>query len=304
MDLLDRFLDELADSCRPLTISTYRSRLAGYVTKLDPLTVTADELGAWFAAEVRARKLKPATAQTYLGAIRSLHRWMHDVAKLRDDNPALPLKTKRPEPRIAQPPSSARIVQLLAELGARDAAACAIMYGGALRVGETLSLRLVDVDADARRVHVRDGKGGSQLLVPIPTGAADRLQRWLDAHPGDTPWLFPSHEGSTGRLTRMAMGDAIHAAAIRLGWDPTPWHPHAFRHACATELMRRDVQLRKIQRLLRHTNSRQTEQYTHVVVDDLAAAIDEHHPLSLSAEPPTIAGTSTRPGRVRIAWAS
>ncbi len=46
-------------------------------------------------------------------------------------------------------------------------------------------------------------------------------------------------------------------------------HPHAFRHSCATELLRRTRDLRAVQAHLRHRNIQTTNLYTNLCQTDL-----------------------------------
>ncbi len=55
---------------------------------------------------------------------------------------------------------------------------------------------------------------------------------------------------------------------------------HDLRHGFATELLRRGVDVHRVQRLMRHSDVRiTTGTYGHLVVEDLRAAVDAHTPL-------------------------
>jgi site-specific recombinase XerD len=49
--------------------------------------------------------------------------------------------------------------------------------------------------------------------------------------------------------------------------------PHVLRHTCATEMMRRGVNLRVIEEALGHKNIATTQVYTHVVNEDIRRAM-------------------------------
>ena len=68
------------------------------------------------------------------------------------------------------------------------------LYSMGLRLGEGLALQVGDIDAARMRVHVRDAKGQSDRLVPLPTATLAVLRRFwaLHRHP---QWLFPSRQG-------------------------------------------------------------------------------------------------------------
>ena len=54
-----------------------------------------------------------------------------------------------------------------------------LIYGGGLRVGEAVSLRVKDVDADTPSMTVRAGKGDRDRTTLLPTSVIPQLQRHL-----------------------------------------------------------------------------------------------------------------------------
>lgn len=302
MHEVDRFVEHLAAGGSPATtIKTYRNRLLSYAGQIDPLTVNERAFVAWFEAYSETRK--PATIASVLGTLRSFHRWLEESGR-RHDNPTAGVGSPSVEHSAPAPPPVAQIIRMIDELDVVAAAVVSTMFGAALRVTEALSLQLADIDLEARRMIVT-GKGGKRLPVPIPTGTVAHLARYLEVRDSNSAWLFPAERVRvSGHLSYHWLVLRLEAKAIELGWDPETWtRTHLFRHACATELMRRDVHLRKLQRLLRHASTKHTERYLHAVIEDLARAIDAHHPLSSSSRA-TTAGVSTQPWHVRFAWAS
>lgn len=65
---------------------------------------------------------------------------------------------------------------------ARNHAMLYLTYMAGLRIGETLALRVHDVDLDLLKVHVTRGKTGERI-VPLPDDPrlAQSLARWLQA---------------------------------------------------------------------------------------------------------------------------
>ena len=84
-------------------------------------------------------------------------------------------------------------------------------YSMGLRLGETLSLQVGDIDAERKRVHVRRGKGRKDRLVPLPDTAYHALRALWRSHRHPS-LLFPCAQGSAETIrqatTHMDRGGA------------------------------------------------------------------------------------------------
>lgn len=90
-------------------------------------------------------------------------------------------------------------------------------YSMGLRLGETLSLQVGDIDSDYKRVHIRRGKGHKNRLVPLPDRTLHALRLLWQEH-RHPKWLFPSYSSSLGvlqqsnrRLTKIGAQQAMTA---------------------------------------------------------------------------------------------
>jgi len=68
------------------------------------------------------------------------------------------------------------------------------LYSLGLRLGEGLRLQVGDIDAERRRVHIRDAKGNKDRLVPLPEATLALLRRFWQAH-RNPMLLFPNRQG-------------------------------------------------------------------------------------------------------------
>lgn len=68
-------------------------------------------------------------------------------------------------------------------------------YSMGLRLGETLSLQVGDIDAERNQVHIRRGKGHKDRFVPLPDLTCYALRDLWRKHRNPV-WLFPSGTGS------------------------------------------------------------------------------------------------------------
>jgi len=74
-------------------------------------------------------------------------------------------------------------------------------YSMGLRLQETLSLQVGDIDANRKRVHIRRGKGHKDRLVPLPDIALQGL-RELWARHKNPKLLFPKASGSFSTIQK------------------------------------------------------------------------------------------------------
>lgn len=68
------------------------------------------------------------------------------------------------------------------------------LYSLGLRLGEGLALTVADIDAQRRRVHVRDAKGNKDRFVPLSQATLSVLRRFWQTH-RHPRLLFPSRRG-------------------------------------------------------------------------------------------------------------
>jgi integrase/recombinase XerD len=163
-----------------------------------------------------------------------------------------------------------------------------LLYGTGLRVSELVGLPRSALRGDRMMLPVK-GKGGRERILPLNQKARDMLDTWLEAtRPADgaaeSKWLFPSW-GEEGHLTRQKFARDLKALGALIGIDEERLSPHVLRHAFATHLLDRGVDLRVLQTLLGHADISTTQIYTHVMEDRLRQTVFDFHPLSERAEP-------------------
>ncbi len=219
----------------------------------------------------RPSRLAPATIARKLAAVRAFLRHSLGAARVPDARVA-----PRRGRRLPESTRSADIDRELAALEGdgpiplRNRALVELVYSAGLRSSEAVGLDLGDVDFEQELVHVRNGKGGKDRVVPLGEEAAFWVARYLrDARPalarGANDALFVSTRGKrldTSTLRRLAP------------------HPHRLRHAFATHLLEGGADLRTIQELLGHASLSTTQVYSHVDAKRLRRVYDSAHPRS------------------------
>lgn len=72
-------------------------------------------------------------------------------------------------------------------------------YSMGLRLDETLSLQVGDIDGERKMVHIRRGKGHKDRMVPLPDLTYLALRALWCKHRNPV-WLFPNANGSMERI--------------------------------------------------------------------------------------------------------
>ena len=143
-----------------------------------------------------------------------------------------------------------------------------LVYGTGLRISEACQLETRDIDAMQQVIHVRNGKGGKDRMVPMGGKLYLLLRTYYKHEQPAKPWLFASKSG--GPLCAETARRALLCAAAVSGIGKFV-NPHLLRHAFATHLLEGGEDLRKIQVILGHASLQSTQIYTHVAPSVIAA---------------------------------
>ncbi len=136
---------------------------------------------------------------------------------------------------------------------ARNHALLLLTYVTGMRIGETLSLRVEDVDLELGRITVVEGKSG-QRIVPLPP-KRDKLdvsiRRWLShraAWEPDSALMFVTKTGAPLQSSAIRRSMLLYGKRAGIGHVT----PHMLRHSCATELLANGAPPIGVQRVLGH----------------------------------------------------
>lgn len=292
---LDRYRRHLDAERRlsPLTVDGYGRDLARLMEWLAEQDVrdwrAVDESRVRDFVARRHRQGAGATSlERCLSAIRGLFKYL-----LREGvavhNPAAGVSAPRARRRLPDALDVDRVSALLDmpvsnALDVRDRAMFELMYSSGLRLSETVSLDVGDVDLKDALVRVT-GKGAKQRVVPVGSVACEWLRRWLRERPGqvggEETAFFVSRRGS--RLTARAVQARLARWSRAQGID-RPVHPHMLRHSFASHLLESSGDLRAVQELLGHADISTTQVYTHLDFQHLAEVYDRAHPRARRAK--------------------
>src|SRR5205085_3095347 len=141
-----------------------------------------------------------------------------------------------------------------------------------LRQGELIALEKSAVDLGRNRLFVVNPKWKRDRRktegVPVSKEAAQLLRLLCESAQGS--YLFTDGQGQ--KLDRRAVGYFFRKACARAEIEDFRFHD--LRHEYGSRLGDADVNLKKIARLMGHSNTKQTERYVHPTDDGLLAATE------------------------------
>lgn len=217
---------------------------------------TTDNLQAFFASNP---EWSAWTRSTYQAHLRDFCAWLTSSERIAAD-PMAGVRAQRRPKTLPRPLSEAEVERVLAVATGRvrDWILLALLAG--LRAHEIAKLRGEDVTPEG--IYVL-GKGGKPEVIPTHPDLWAMAQRY----PRHGYW-FPG--GDHGHLTSSTVTNRVSELFHPLGIHGSI---HRCRHVYGTRLLRAGVNIRVVQRLMRHSNLETTALYTAVDEDELRAAV-------------------------------
>ncbi len=135
-----------------------------------------------------------------------------------------------------------------------------LIYSCGLRRSELTNIKLTDLDRDRGILHIREGKGNVDRMVPIAHKVWEKIDSYLKVY-SPKVYLFEGQSG--GRYSAESVYSVFKQSVKRAGLHKEVG-VHCLRHSYATHLHESGLDIRYIQELLGHKSTRTTEIYTHV----------------------------------------
>ena len=292
--LLTAFVDYLKveKGLASLTVAAYQQDLRQFSEflgrKKRPLENALREDVRDYLSYLFAEQMDGRSVARKLSALRHFYRYLlldghikHDPT-LNIDAPRqwkiLPKSLSPQEIETLLQPRTPRPGKYADALALRDQAMLEVLYAGALRVSEVVSLQLDDLKLVLGYALVH-GKGDKERMVPLGKSAQQVLDGYLSrSRPvlvggQRSPHLFVARGGK--RLTRQRAWQMVRNASRGGSRHASP---HMLRHSCATHMVERGADLRTVQSILGHADISTTQVYTHVALDHLKGEYRKHHP--------------------------
>ena len=220
-----------------------------------------------------------------VSAVRSFFRFVQQRG-YRHDNPAAGLSIRIGSYALPKSCSGALVAHMyyraceieLDILRLRDLVLLDLLYGCGLRRSEASTLVLENVDLSRRTLQVL-GKGNKIRQVPIPIEAFERMVSYLTARSRES-----QIDHSSLLVTDRGLPVYPHFIYRRVQFlsagfvDSPPTHPHALRHAYASNLIDGGAELGAVSQLLGHSSAQTTQVYVHNSLQRLRNLYVKSHP--------------------------
>ena len=175
--LLDQYRDTLrVKHYSPRTEDTYVTWVKNYIlfhNKRHPKEMGVPEIEQFLTHLATTQEVSSSTQNQAFSAILFLYR---HVLHIELDEPQLAELRPQRSKTIPTVLSKDEVKRLIASLTGTNKLIAQVMYGGGLRVMETMRLRVKDIDFDNRQIIVRDGKGENDRFTILPDSLIQPLQ--------------------------------------------------------------------------------------------------------------------------------
>ena len=234
--------------------------------------ITGMDLRYYYGVMREKRGIKMSTMQTRLHYLSSFWDFLI-TEELVHSNPVKKVGVLKLEKVIKKPYSAEELEALrvnCTEL--RDRALVEFLYSTGVRVSESVSLNVKDIEMGKQELIVY-GKGSKERKNYLTDGAKFYLKRYLRTREQegleDKP-LFVTLDRPHDRLTVAGVQNMLRELGKRAGVENT--HPHRFRRTIATDLLNRGMPIEQVKTFLGHEKLDTTMIYCSVRQESVQAS--------------------------------
>lgn len=242
------------------TLKSYRSWLRSFIkffSPCHPRELSEVDIRKYLLHLIEQKHLSVGSVNQAFNAIRFLYVELYKKPLIVDGLPR-PLKDEKLPTVLSQE----EIIKILDSVeNVKHKTILMLIYSAGLRIGESVSLKVSDIDSKRMLIHLRGAKGRKDRYTLLSEVALEQLRKYYKEYkPRD--YLFEGareREHISERSVQNVFQRAVKVARIR-----KPVSVHSLRHSFATHLLEAGTDIKFIQELLGHSRSRTTEIYTHV----------------------------------------
>ena len=250
------------------TLKAYRLRsFIACFSPRHPRELTNEDIRTYLLYLIDKKKLEASTVNQVFNAIRFLYVELYKMPFIIDEVPR-PGKERKLPPVLSQE----EVLKTFSYVeNLKHKTLLMLIYSAGLRVGESVRLKVADIDGDRRMIHLRGAKGKKDRYTLLLDAALQALREYYKKYK-PKEFLFEGM-GERTHLSERSIQNVIQHAVKRAGIKKQI-SIHGLRHSFATHLLESGVDLRYIQELLGHSSSKTTEIYTHVSKKSLGKIVN------------------------------
>jgi site-specific recombinase XerD len=289
-------LDCKAAGLKPKTMRSYRDVLTGFIDFAGDMLVR--ELGPdhvrMYIAELTDRaghyegeKFSSHSLLKHYAVVRTWVRWMYaqKIVAERVTDYVKPPRLSSRLPSILTDQEIDILFEDLKEQGRfRDLVIFELFLDTGMRLEEVVNLELGDVNIEGGWIRVV-GKGDVEDIVPIGSRVCRDLYAYMNMYrspmKANEQALFLSDHGHTHGygITYEGLAKMIRRELEKIRTQKGKHGAHVMRHTAGTNLIRGGASTEHVRRILRHRDSRITQQYLHLANADLLEAHRDASPI-------------------------
>jgi integrase/recombinase XerD len=263
----------------PRTLTTYTTGVKSFLSWCErtgtPPQLSKRNVQGW-VADLLDGGAQPATATTWLGALKRYSAWLADEGEVPSD-PLLGVKPPKLDRKVAKALTDDELRQLLKTCNGktfrdrRDEAIIRLMAETGMRASELVDLQISDVDLTRGLLTVRRGKGAKGRFAPFSPQVAMALDRYMrmrrqQVTPEETQLFVGGHIKTFGYW---ALAQTLRRRAREAGIQG--FHVHLMRHTAATRWLRAGGSEAGLMAVAGWSNRQMIDRYTGASASERAA---------------------------------
>lgn len=252
-------IKEFADSTQKTYLSVIKLFLAQHNNYAQPKDISADVIIKW---------LSNISGVSYriqcIGCLKTFYEYIiHQPEKLK--NIPYPKRDQK-LPVVLAKEQIQKLISLTKNN--KHKLMLALQYSCGLRVSELTNIKFTHISRQRMQLIIKQSKGRKDRIVTIQPDIIKMMDTYYKTSiPQPKVYLFEGQKGD--RYTTRSIQEVFHQAKQRAGIS-IPCSTHSLRHSFATHMLEMGVDLRFIQEILGHANSKTTERYTQVSTASMA----------------------------------
>lgn len=258
---------KMAEMIKERTIRSYTDHiqaLINYLPKSVDVVRASDIAG--FLAKERKRGLSPATIADRYRALNIFFNWRANCEEI--GRPVSPMAEMKPpkvptiEPHRAALADVLRLIRAIPDnnwIDARDKAIVQLMHDTGLRLSETASLLVKDVDLEERIIFVRYGKGDKSRRVPFSKKTVKLVTAYLSCRPKSAShakhlWFSAKNEDGVvrGILSKYGITQILKRRCVRHRIPHI--NPHSIRHLFGMKALNDGIRIEVVSVMMGHSS--------------------------------------------------